>query len=117
LAFQARFVRLSICALLIDATRSRVNRVVAAWGIGQDGRETILDCLFRNFLGGPQPRVTLVRAIAAKPALLVLDEPMAGMLLQLGKVGPRVLVGDYLSALWLALERVHVSHQVRNVFR
>jgi len=63
----------------VVARLSREDRALVAEAIGRVGLEDVADAPLRTLSGGMQQRAFIAKALAGRPALLVLDEPTTGV--------------------------------------
>jgi branched-chain amino acid transport system ATP-binding protein len=64
---------------IIWPTRGKARRADAEWALGVVGLEMIADALPGNLSQGQRKLVGVARALAARPLLVVVDEPAAGL--------------------------------------
>ena len=110
-----RTVAGNVALPLEDHGLSRAERrAIVAQALARTGMSDFADAYPRQLSGGMRQRVGIARALAVKPAVLLMDEPLSALDAQ-----TRELLMDDLAGLWLRerFTAVYVTHNLAEAVR
>ena len=110
-----RTVAGNVALPLEDHGLSRAERrAIVAQALARTGLSDFADAYPRQLSGGMRQRVGIARALAVKPAVLLMDEPLSALDAQ-----TRELLMDDLAGLWLRerFTAVYVTHNLAEAVR